>query len=189
MSPTTSKTTSKNSSDNIKEGFSISVFIRNLVFLSGLILLSFLATRTDYAVALCEKIVLNSGGASTAAFENIKPKKMPATDALARKYFEAWNSQDLGVLGETLDEKVTLRDWDIAAEGKSKVVEANGNIFKAVPAIKIEVLNIFESKSDLGPAAACEILVKVSDSETLKVTDIIQFNDAGLITAVRAYKG
>eukprot|EP00392_Amoebophrya_sp_AT5.2_P003447 g3452.t1 len=99
------------------------------------------------------------------------------------------SAQDLAKLGELFDDAATLRDWDIAKEGKKDVVEANGNIFKAVPAIKAEVLNIFPSVSELGPVAACELHIVVSAEETLKVLDVIQYNKAGKILAVRAYKG
>ncbi len=65
----------------------------------------------------------------------------------------------------------------------------SGGIFKAVPAIKAEILNIFPSTSDLGPVAACELHIVVSAEETLKVLDVIQYDSSGKIKAVRAYKG
>ena len=68
-------------------------------------------------------------------------------------------AQDLDRLGATLAETATLRDWDVAGEGKEKVVELNGNIFKAVPEIKIEVLKIHESTN----SAVCEIEVHLNN--------------------------
>ena len=56
-----------------------------------------------------------------------------------------------------------------------------------VPGIKIDVLKIHVSAD--GSTAACEILVIVNADTTLKVVDIIDYNSAGKITAVRAYNG
>lgn len=38
-------------------------------------------------------------------------------------------------------------------------------------------------------SAACVTIVHVNAEIELKVTDVIEFDDAGLIKAVRAYKG
>mmetsp|Transcript_92875 Transcript_92875/g.200800 ORF Transcript_92875/g.200800 Transcript_92875/m.200800 type:complete len:114 (-) Transcript_92875:53-394(-) len=113
---------------------------------------------------------------------------MADLEPLARKYFEVWNSQDLGELAKLFTPGATLRDWDIEKEGRDAVVEANGGIFKAVPGIKIEVLRVHVSPGT--SAASCEILVKLNDGTdtVLKVVDIIEY-EGDLIKAVRAFKG
>ena len=105
---------------------------------------------------------------------------------LTAKYFEVWNSKDLGELRKLFAEGATLRDWDVEKSGANEVVKANGGIFEAVPTISIEVLKVHVSESTLSSIA--EILVVLPDDK-LKVTDVITFDDAGLIVSVRAYKG
>ena len=105
---------------------------------------------------------------------------------LTAKYFEVWNSKDLGELRKLFAEGATLRDWDVEKSGAEEVVKANGGIFEAVPTISIEVLKVHVSESTLSSIA--EILVVLPDDK-LKVTDVITFDDAGLIVSVRAYKG
>ena len=107
--------------------------------------------------------------------------------AATAKYFEVWNSKDLGELRKLFADGATLRDWDVEKAGADEVVAANGGIFEAVPAIKIDVLKVHISESTLSTIS--EIHVVVSAEETLKVTDIITFDGEGLITSVRAYKG
>ena len=69
--------------------------------------------------------------------------------------------------------------------GAADVGAANGKIFAAVPAIKIEVLAVHVA----GQVATAEILVVVDATTTLKVADVITFDDALAIKSVRAYKG
>lgn len=109
--------------------------------------------------------------------------------ALAAKYFEVWNAHDVSGLENLFAEDVTLRDWDIEKEGRKQVAEANGGIFKAVPGISIEVLQVHVSEAS--STATCEILVKLNNDadEILKVCDVITFDAAGAIKSVRAYKG
>ena len=106
--------------------------------------------------------------------------------AVTNKYFEVWNSKDLKALRTLFADEATLRDWDVEKAGADAVVEANGGIFQAVPTISIEVLTVHISEST--KTTISEVLVNVP-GDKLKVTDIITFNDAGLITSVRAYKG
>ena len=108
---------------------------------------------------------------------------------LATTYFETWNAHNVEGLEGLFAADVVLRDWDIEKAGAKEVAAANGGIFEAVPKIAIEVLTVHESPST--SAAVCEILVKLNNDagEVLKVVDVITFDAAGKITAVRAYKG
>mmetsp|Transcript_24379 Transcript_24379/g.33584 ORF Transcript_24379/g.33584 Transcript_24379/m.33584 type:complete len:116 (+) Transcript_24379:122-469(+) len=108
---------------------------------------------------------------------------------LATKYFEVWNTHNGKAVGQLFNSDGTLRDWDIAVEGGDNVGEANGNIFKAVPNIKITVESLHPCESKR--TVACEILVHLNNDthEVLKVVDIIEFTTDGKIKALRAYKG
>ena len=89
----------------------------------------------------------------------------------------------------SLSREGTLRDWDVSVEGAAAVGEANAKIFAAVPTISIEVLSVHVCEGTR--TAVCEILVHLGDAgkTTLKVADVIAFNDALKIVALRAYKG
>ena len=110
-------------------------------------------------------------------------------ERLARTYFEVWNSHDVNGLLALFAPDVTLRDWDVHKTGAAAVAKANGNIFAAVPNIHIDVESVHVSEHTR--TAACEILVRLNNAngEVLKVVDVIAFDDAGKISAVRAYKG
>ena len=66
---------------------------------------------------------------------------------------------------------------------------ANGGIFEAVPKIAIDVITTHVSPAT--NTVICEIHVVLNNGagEVLKVVDVISFDDAGKISAVRAYKG
>ena len=83
----------------------------------------------------------------------------------------------------------SLRDWDIEVSGAAAVGAANGKIFAAVPTISIEVLAIHVCEPTR--TAVCEILVHLNDAAktSLKVADVITFDAALKIVALRAYKG
>jgi len=110
-------------------------------------------------------------------------------ESKATEYFNVWNKHDVEGLRALLAPEAVLRDWDVEVSGRDEVASANGNIFSAVPKINIEVLHLHPSTD--GKTVCCEILVKLNDDAgtVLKVVDVISFSDAGLITAVRAYKG
>lgn len=110
-------------------------------------------------------------------------------EALARNYFAVWNTRDGAAVGACFAPTGKLRDWDIDVSGAEAVGEANGGIFKAVPAIEITVEALV---ADAARASiACEILVHLHDADAtvLKVCDVISFDASGKITALRAYKG
>ena len=109
--------------------------------------------------------------------------------ALTTIYFDTWNAHNVEGLRGLLDDGCSLRDWDIEKAGGDAVAAANGGIFEAVPKIAIEVLMMHVSATT--KTVTAEILVKLNNdaAEVLKVVDIIQFTDAGKISAVRAYKG
>ena len=80
---------------------------------------------------------------------------------------------------------ISLRDWEINEQGINNVVQANTTIFNNVDSIKVKPKNIFES----GSIIIAELVITINNSESLLVVDIIEFNENGLINAIRAYKG
>jgi len=108
---------------------------------------------------------------------------------LANKYFEVWNSHDSINVGNLFCDDGILRDWNIKAEGKENVVNANQNIFNDVPNIKVEILKMHICENT--NTVSNEILVHLNNEnkDILKVVDIIEYDINGLIISLRAYQG
>ena len=102
---------------------------------------------------------------------------------IANDYFVAWNDHDLHRLKLLFDEKIVLKDWDIYAVGIDDVLNANSNIFKNVPDIKVEVLDMAVSRKKV----LVEIKVLISEEESIDVVDILEFEN-DLIRKIKAFK-
>ena len=84
-------------------------------------------------------------------------------EALARAYFDCWNTRDGAAVGRKFTPDGTLRDWDVSVAGAAAVGDANGGIFKAVPGIAITVERVLCDAAK--GSAACEILVHLNDAD------------------------
>lgn len=102
---------------------------------------------------------------------------------IANNYFAAWNDHDLNKLKVLFDEKIVLKDWDIYADGINEVLNANLNIFKTVPNIKVEVLDmaVYQKK------VFAEIKVLINHEKNIEVVDVLEFEN-DLIVKIKAYK-
>ena len=103
---------------------------------------------------------------------------------LVTKYFKDFSNKDLEKLSDIFSEEITLRDWDILAEGKQNVLEANKNIFNSVDTISINLNELYIDDN----VAACIIEIVINNEETLKVIDIIKIDTDGKIKEISAYK-
>ena len=104
------------------------------------------------------------------------------------KYFDTFSNQDLEGLSKMFADDVILADWDVRAEGKETVLEANKNIFQSVDTIK--VIPYFYYVGEEGYAIEIDVVVNsgLETEEILQVVDIISFNEDGLIQSIEAYK-
>ena len=102
---------------------------------------------------------------------------------IASNYFVAWNDHDLHRLKLLFDKKIVLKDWDVYAVGIDDVLNANSNIFKNVPDIKVEVLGIAVYQKKV----FAEIKVLISEEESIDVVDILEFKN-DLIRKIKAFK-
>jgi steroid delta-isomerase len=93
--------------------------------------------------------------------------------------------KDLPAISRMLAEDVTLRDWDIAVQGRAAVEQATLSNFLAARSIAIEVLAVYE-RSD---AVAGELRILVDGEIELFVVDVIRFDAEGRVAAIRSYKG
>ena len=104
---------------------------------------------------------------------------------IAEKYFKLCSDKDLDALEPLFDERATLRDWEIEAEGKSDVFAAMKNIFDSVESIQVDPLRTYIWENTV----VAELDITVNNSEKLAVVDIIDFTDEGKIFGIRAFKG
>ena len=103
---------------------------------------------------------------------------------LVTKYFKDFSNKDLEKLSDIFSEEITLQDWDILAEGKQNVLEANKNIFNSVDTISINLNELYIDDN----VATCIIEIVINNEETLKVIDIIKIDTDGKIKEISAYK-
>ena len=104
---------------------------------------------------------------------------------IAEKYFKLFSDKDLDALEPLFDERATLRDWEIEAEGKSDVFAAMKSIFDSVESIQVDPLRTYVWENTV----VAELDITVNNSEKLAVVDIIDFTDEGKIFGIRAFKG
>ena len=103
---------------------------------------------------------------------------------LVKAYFEIFSNKDIKGLENLFSDDVFLQDWDILAKGKKQVLDANKNIFDSVESISVNLNNLYLDEL----VAICLIEIIINNEETLKVIDIIKFNDENKIIEVSAYK-
>jgi len=101
------------------------------------------------------------------------------------KYISIFNKQDTDDLKLLFDKKIRLQDWEINVKGIKKVINANKNIFKSTPTLKVKIEKIYCIKK----TAICILNIRVSKKKFIKVVDIIDVNDKNKIISIRAYKG
>lgn len=95
---------------------------------------------------------------------------------IIKEYFESFSSQNIEDLRDLYSEDVVLKDWNIYVEGKENVIEANMNIFKNIPNLKIDVERIISQNNSYceSPCAfACQIKIYIDENNSMDVCDII----------------
>jgi|TARA_B110000503_G_scaffold102755_1_gene153479 hypothetical protein len=104
--------------------------------------------------------------------------------ALAYKYFEAWNSNNIENLRPLFSEDIILTDWDINASGIEDVLIANKNIFDSVVGIKAQVIDIAASSTD---KVFAKLIIEISPELSLTVIDVLTI-EHNKIKRIDAYK-
>jgi ketosteroid isomerase-like protein len=102
-----------------------------------------------------------------------------------RAYLAAYAARDLDAIAALLSDDVMLQDWNLRVAGRAAVLAETRKNFEAVRSLRIEVLQVYEA----GQRAAAELRIVVDETITLDVVDALQFDAAGRISAIRAYKG
>jgi len=104
--------------------------------------------------------------------------------ALIKQYFENFSNKRIDLLEQMFSQDVELTDWEISAKGISQVVAANQKIFDSVETITVDVGVLAETDETV----FAQISVIVNSSVTIKVIDVITFDQEGKISKVSAYK-
>tara|TARA_Y100000741_G_scaffold76538_1_gene55849 strand:- start:231 stop:554 length:324 start_codon:yes stop_codon:yes gene_type:complete len=103
---------------------------------------------------------------------------------LIKNYFTFFSKKDISSLDKLLADDVKLIDWEISANGKKEVLDANKKIFSSFKSIDVELKEIFIK--DMTVVCLLEILVNNKDK--IKVVDIIKFNNDNKIILISAFK-
>ena len=78
--------------------------------------------------------------------------------------------------------------WDGSHGPTNEAVATGiGGIWKAVPDIKIEIIDVY-TMGDKSNTCVANIKVIVDASTTLKVCDVIEYDSAGLVVDLKAFK-
>jgi len=106
----------------------------------------------------------------------------------SHEYFELFNQYNLDGLKEIYAKNIELVDWNGEWKGRDAVLQTNADLFAAKPII--EVLEVIQSdKENEGiQRTYCKIKITLGDA-TLKVIDVIDWNDDHKITKIEAYNG
>ena len=110
-------------------------------------------------------------------------------EKLATTYFETFNKHDVPALRAMWADNGSLRDWEVEKTGADQIANFLSAGFAAFPQIRIDVMRMHVSNQT--HTAVCEILVYLNNAknDVLKVVDVISFDRAGKVSALRAYKG
>ena len=103
---------------------------------------------------------------------------------LIKNYFTFFSKKDISSLDKLFADNVKLIDWEISANGKKEVLDANKKIFSSFKSIYVELKEIFIK--DMTAVSLLEILVNNKDK--IKVVDIIKFNNDNKIILISAFK-
>lgn len=103
----------------------------------------------------------------------------------ALDYFATFSRKDVDGLRRLLAPDVSLRDWEIRADGIEAVMAANVGIFNATGLLQVSARNLYAE----GSTVVGELDIVVGDEPPLKVVDILEFDANNRIRAIRAFKG
>jgi ketosteroid isomerase-like protein len=113
-----------------------------------------------------------------------------------RKYFNAFNNKDIDTLETMFHKDVTLKDWEVKAEGLLPVCRANEQIFNSVLRITCIPEEIIIDGDLVVAVLTIEVITEgtmahnnfAENHETLKVVDIFELTKDLKIKSISAYK-
>ena len=103
---------------------------------------------------------------------------------LIKNYFTFFSKKDISSLDKLFADNVKLIDWEISANGKKEVLDANKKIFSSFKSIYVELKEIFIKDM----TAVCLLEILINNKDKIKVVDIIKFNNDNKIILISAFK-
>tara|TARA_B100001146_G_C15782440_1_gene264808 strand:+ start:52 stop:384 length:333 start_codon:yes stop_codon:yes gene_type:complete len=105
---------------------------------------------------------------------------------ISKVYFKNFSRKDLSGLEKMFSKEVSLRDWEIGATGINEVLKANKKIFESVDSIHVIPIRMYNDNNTV----IAELKIDVNNGqEKILVVDIIEFDGAGKIIDIKAFKG
>lgn len=104
---------------------------------------------------------------------------------ICKKYFQAFSAKNLQWLDDNSSNMIHLVDWELNIKGKKKFLDANYQIFKEHPNLKIDLIEQYLDKL----VVINIIKIYLSKKNMIKVVDIIEFNKNNKIIKITAFKG
>lgn len=117
------------------------------------------------------------------------------------RYFSSFCSKNIEDLKEIFSDDVKLVDWNNQYDGKDEVVREVQSIFETFESIQLDVINIYNSidiiedrDSEVLLAIpsdnlfSCQIEIKFDGGDSLRIIDLIEFNNDAQIKNLTAYK-
>ena len=108
-----------------------------------------------------------------------------AKEALTRKFLEAYEAKDLPAISNLLATEVLVRDWNLEVIGKEAALLEFAKNFEQARSLRIRIDHLYSSKT----AVAAEIEIVVNGNQSLRVIDVLTFNEAMEIASIVSYKG
>lgn len=121
-------------------------------------------------------------GAVPVALPDVTPAE---TESLARLFLEAYAAKDLETIAGLVAERVLLRDWNLEVRGRDAFLAETQRNFDGADSLAVDVLHLHATERSV----AAELLITVDSRIRLRVVDVFDVDAAGLVTAVRSYKG
>lgn len=105
--------------------------------------------------------------------------------ALARRFLAAYAAKDLQTIADLISDDALLRDWNLERRGRAAFLAETQTNFDNAESLAIEAEHLHATARSV----AAELLITVNGSIRLRVVDVFDFNEQGLVSAVRSYKG
>jgi hypothetical protein len=77
-----------------------------------------------------------------------------------------------------------MRDWNLDASGIELVLNDYADIFKSLSEVVVDMVNSHESQQTV----VAELIIMAKEIASIKVVDILSFDQNGKIRSIRAYK-
>lgn len=104
---------------------------------------------------------------------------------LVTELLSAYQDKNIVSIAKMFADDVVLRDWNLEVIGKEAAIAEFTKNFNSVKSLQIEVLRVYESSISI----AAEIEIVIEGHETLRVVDIVTFNEDRLVKSIISYKG